>query len=171
MPILKFLAEGLVTLFISLGLISSPLGGLPNSPALLDTFLSSPISSTASSMTISDTELRSGEFISGEHCFTLNSGTPETEFVCGSVASSTGVVSSLTRGLSLVDGVSTSTDRAFSHRRFTSVQVTDFPLLQRQVRLLNGDDGFDSPLKYSTTTAGFVSASDQLAHKLSLIHI
>src|SRR5690349_21129277 len=117
MEILHKLAAVVVSGLTMLGLAGPRLGAaLPASPAQADFYLSEPLAKAGTSLTLSTATLRSGETVSGYQCFTLAAGTSELEYICGNASGTT--VSSLERGLSLVDGVTTSTSRAYDHRRF-----------------------------------------------------
>lgn len=128
------------------------LGGVvPNSDALIDTYLVSGIASTDNTMTLASGVTRAGVSLSGTYCFTLDVNTPVIEYACGTATGAT--ITNLSRGVDLTNPNTTSSALAFPHRRFASVQVTDFPAIQFITRKINGVDPLPNPLVYDTTTA------------------
>jgi len=159
MKILSILASAIIGLLP----INSPTLGtaIPSSPALVDTYLAENITATQNTMTLVNGKLRTGQDLSGYMCFTLDASTPIVEYVCGTAngASITGMV----RGVNLMDPNTYGTGS--SHRRFSSVQVTDYPTLQFIVRKMNGVDSMDSPLYYSNSSSTFITSDEQVANK------
>lgn len=119
------------------------------SPALFETSLASAINSSQNSMTLVSGSLRDGTTLSGNYCFTIDSGLTTTEYVCG-VASGT-AVTALTRGIGS-DGITSFGSLEYPHRYGADVKITDFPQLQQQTRLLNGQGTFPNILSYSSST-------------------
>jgi hypothetical protein len=132
--------------------------GIPAISANYDDSLASNINQGATSMTLVRGTDRDGNNLSGRYCFTLDEGSPQLEYVCGTASSTS--VTALERGLSFSNPNTTSTARAFPHRRGSNVKITDYPWSGFANRLLNGQDGFDSLLKYATTigTSSFTNA-------------
>lgn len=163
------LATVVVGALMSIGLVSAPavapatLGSnLPSSPALVDTYLASNIGTTDSSMTLAKGTTNDGISLSGYMCFTLDVNSPQLEYVCGT-ASGTAVTSML-RGIGFSNPNTTSSALAFTHRRFASVQSTDYPTLQLIVRQLTGVDTLASGsiLRYDPgITNALVNANNQ----------
>src|SRR4051794_31025531 len=90
----------LLALFAVIGIVSYARAvTIPGGEALFETSLQSRISSTDTSMTLVANSLRGGGTISGYHCFTVDEGRTDQEFICGSVSST--AVTSLERGVSL----------------------------------------------------------------------
>lgn len=143
------------SLFIIAFLVSSQTSApefaasLPQTPAGFETSLSAPITSTATSMTLASVTTRGGTALSGYNCFTIDAGSAQAEYVCGTVSGTT--VSSLTRGIDDVTGTTTNATLKFSHRRGASVQITDFPVIQIIRAQLNGEDTIPNLLTYATT--------------------
>lgn len=132
---------------------------LPSQNALIDTYLASGISTTDTSMTLASGSLRDGTSLTGYQCFTLDAGQPTTEYVCGTASST--AVSAMIRGVLVSNPNATSSALAYAHRRFASVQITDFPFNQLVQRKLNGTDQFDTKLQYSfSATSTFTDAKD-----------
>lgn len=126
------------------------LGAVVNqAPSLFETSLATAISNSATSMTLVSGKTRDGLNLSGNICFTIDSGLTTTEFVCG-VANGTSITS-MTRGIG-PDGVTSTSSLRFPHRYGSDVKVTDFPVLQQYGRLLNGQDSLPNVIRYSTST-------------------
>jgi hypothetical protein len=135
--------------------VSDNLGAsLPSGTAVFETSLATGITNLSTSMVLTSTSIRGGGTLSGYECFTIDEGSAQAEYVCGTVATNT--VSSLERGISPEDGVTSLPALTFSHRRGANVKITDFPLIQRLRAQNSGDGTFDAPIKYaasvSTTT-------------------
>lgn len=127
------------------------LGAVINqAPSLFETSLASAINSSVTSMTLVSGKDRSGKSLSGNICFTIDSGLTTTEFVCG-VANGTSITS-MTRGIA-PDGVTSTSSLKFSHRYGSDVKVTDFPVLQQYGRILNGQDSLPNKLFYNVGVA------------------
>ena len=124
---------------------------LPQGAAVFETSLQSRISSTDTSMTLVSNSLRGGESLSGYNCFTLDEGRSDSEFVCGSVSGTS--VTSLERGLSFANGTTSVTANKFAHRVGANVKITDFPLIQRQRNILNGEETVPNPLLLNGATS------------------
>lgn len=121
---------------------------LPQQDALIDTYLASNITNSATTMTLADGTLRDGTTLSGYYCFTIDINTPTLEYVCGTASSTS--VTGLLRGVKVSNPNATSSSLAFAHRRFATVQVTDFPFNQLVQRVLNGTDPLSAPIYYDT---------------------
>lgn len=135
--------------------VSDNLGAsLPSGTAVFETSLATGITNLSTSMVLTSNTIRGGGTLSGYECFTIDEGSAQAEYVCGTVATNT--VSSLERGISPEDGVTSVPALIFSHRRGANVKITDFPLIQRLRAQNSGDGTFDAPIKYaasvSTTT-------------------
>src|SRR3990167_9557133 len=88
---------------------------LPSATALFETSLAAPITTSATSMTLTANSVRGGGALSGYNCFTIDEGSSQAEFVCGTVSST--AVTAMTRGVSPLDGSTADTDLQFAHRR------------------------------------------------------
>ena len=121
---------------------------LPAAPALFETILAAPMSDSATTMTIASNSVRGGTTLSAYNCFTIDEGSSQAEFVCGTVSGTT--VSSLVRGISPADGITEVAALKFPHRRGSSVKVTDFPIIQILRSQNNGDATFENVLKYAS---------------------
>lgn len=120
---------------------------LPEAVAVFETSLAAPITANATTMTLTANSIRGGGSLSGFNCFTIDEGSAQAEFVCGTVATTT--VSGLTRGISPADGITEDTDLQFSHRRGANVKITDFPILQRLKLQNNGEGSFENAISYA----------------------
>jgi len=145
-----------------------PVGAaLPQATGVFETSLAAPISSTATSMTLTANAVRGGGVVAGYTCFTVDEGSAQAEIICGTV--STTSVTSMTRGISYSDGVTEVTANKFAHRRGANVKITDFPILQILKAQNNGDATFDAPISYKTGI-GPIANSD-LADKEYVVSI
>ncbi len=134
---------------------------LPQATGVFETSLATPITSTATSMTLTANAIRGGGAVSGYSCFTVDEGSAQAEVICGTVSGTT--VSSLTRGVSYSDGVTSVSGNKFAHRRGANVKITDFPIVQILKAQNNGDATFANPLKYESGIAPL--AADDLTDK------
>ncbi len=142
---------------------------LPDAPALFETSLAAPITATADSFTLTANSVRGGGTLSGYQCFTIDEGSAQAEFVCGTASSTS--VTGVTRGISPSDGVSEVAALKFAHRRGASVKITDFPVIQIIRNQNNGDSTYENALRYA---AGVVpsGASDlaDVGYVLSVVN-
>ncbi len=165
MSILSHLASLVIAGAMSLGIVAAPVqapvmlgDAVPQTPALFDAYLATGISKTDLSMTLSTGTLRNGQSLSGFMCFVIDINQPTVEYVCGTASGT--AVSSLERGVDLLNPNATSSSLAYAHRRFAAVSITDYPTIQYMVRKLNGTDSFESPLQYSSDLATSTVAAD-----------
>lgn len=134
---------------------------LPQGAAVFETSLQSPITSAATSMTLTANSVRGGSALSGYNCFTVDEGSAQAEYICGTVSGTT--VSSLTRGVDPLTATTTTTSLKFAHRRGANVKITNFPLLQIIRNQLNGNDTFSNIISYASNQT--FSSSTQLVSK------
>jgi len=120
---------------------------LPEGVAIFQTSLASAIQGSSTEMTLVQNSIRGGGSLSGYNCFTIDIGSSESEYVCGTVSGTS--VTGLERGLSPEDGVTQVATLKFAHRRGASVQITDFPLIQRLRDQVDGDSTFDNVISYA----------------------
>lgn len=129
---------------------------LPQVIANFESSLVSRIDSDDTSMTLVDSTDDDGNTLSGWYGFTVDSASSKREYIIGNCTGAT--CSSLMRGISFKDGISTSTARAYDHGRGTDVSITDHPSLTIITEILNGNDGVPDTLYYdsnvSSTTIG-----------------
>jgi len=157
MYILSKLSALIIAGALSLNIISAPVqapttlgAAIPSTPALFDGYLASGITNTATTMTLSTGVLRNGVALSGYTCFVIDVNQPTVEYVCGTAS---GVnVTGLMRGVDVLDPTSSSTAQAFSHRRFASVSISDYPTIQLLVSRVN--------TIIASGTANYVSADE-----------
>lgn len=121
---------------------------LPSATAVFETSLASPISSSASSMTLTANSVRGGGTLSGYNCFVIDEGSAQAEFTCGTVTGTT--VTSLLRGVSPTTGTTTIASLQFAHRRGSNVKISDFPLIQIIKAQNNGEETFPNKLVYTS---------------------
>lgn len=129
---------------------------LPQSVAVFETSLASPITSSATSLTLTANSVRGGGTLSGFNCFTIDEGSAQAEYVCGTVSST--AVTSLTRGVSPSTGTSTVASLQYAHRRGANVKITDFPVIQILKAQLNAEDTIPHLLLYDNTNVIQVGA-------------
>lgn len=122
---------------------------LPQAVGVFETSLASPITSSATSMTLAENAIRGGGSLSGYNCFTVDEGSAQAEIICGTVSST--AVSSLSRGISYANGTTTVSANQFSHRRGANVKITDFPIIQILKAQANGEDTYPNLLQYANT--------------------
>lgn len=128
---------------------------IPSGTALFETSLQAPITKTATAMTLKSGSVSGGNTLSGYQCFTIDEGSAQAEFVCGTVSGT--AVSSMIRGVDPITATSTNSTLQFAHRRGANVKITDFPLIQVMRNIINGNENFpnaltfDGKLTYSTT--------------------
>ena len=139
---------------------------VPSVPALVDTYLTSPITSSATSLTLASGVTRDSQTLSGHMCFVLDVNQPTVEYTCGTASGT--AVTGLTRGVNLYNPAATST--AYSHRRLASVQIVDYPALQVVSLILRGQESLPSVLKYdsSITTSTIYSSGYNLVSVAAL---
>jgi len=132
----------------------APIGvgtALPEAVAIFETSLAAPITANATTMTLTANSIRGGGALSGFNCFTVDEGSAQAEFICGTVSETT--VTGLTRGISPADGITEDTDLQFSHRRGANVKITDFPIIQRLKIQNSGEGTFENALSYAAGVA------------------
>jgi len=130
---------------------------LPQVAAVFETSLAAPITAAATTMTLTANSVRGGGSVSGFNCFTVDEGSAQAEFICGTASGT--AITGLTRGISPLDGITEDADLKFAHRRGSNVKITDFPLIQRIKSQNNGEGTFANPISYETGV-GPVSNSD-----------
>jgi hypothetical protein len=119
-----------------------------SSPALFKTNLALPLTSTATSSTLISGTTRDGTVLNGSYCFTIDGNISTAEYVCGTASGT--ALTNLTRGIGS-DGVTSYTALKFAHRYGAEVKITDFPVLQRLSRFINGDSQIPNKITYSPT--------------------
>lgn len=142
----KILLSSLV-IFLAFG-VKIYASTIPASPANFETSLVSPIGATDTSMTLVSGTLANGSSLSGYTCFTVDSGTPTLEFICGTASGTS--ITSLVRGVDTVDGKTSVAALEFSHRRGADVKITDFPAFSIVRNIANGTDTFPNILSYGS---------------------
>ncbi len=122
---------------------------LPSATAVFETSLASPLTSSATTMTLTANAVRGGGALSGYNCFTIDEGSAQAETVCGTVSST--AVTNMTRGISQSTGTTSVMALQFSHRRGADVKVTDFPLVQILKAQNNGEETYPNLMTYANT--------------------
>lgn len=122
---------------------------LPGGEALFSTSLASRISASDTSMTVVRNSA-GGTAVSGYHCFTIDEGRSDAEFVCGTISGTS--VTGLERGISYTNATSTVASIQHIHRAGANVKITDYPLIQRLRNLLNGQESIPNLIAYLTGT-------------------
>jgi len=121
---------------------------LPQSIADFESSLVSRIEKTDTSMSLVDSADGDGNTLSGWYGFTIDINLSKKEYVIANCTGASCV--SMLRGVSYVDGVSTSSDRAFTHGRGADVSITNHPNLIIITNILNGIDGVPDKLYYDS---------------------
>ena len=147
-----------------LGVNTQQLGSnVPLTPALFETSLASPISISDLSMTLAKGTLLDGSTLSGYTCFTVDSGQPNLEYICGTASGT--AITSLVRGVNPLNGTTSVASLIYSHRRGANVKVTDYPALSIQGRILSGLDGIPAEIRYDNTYSFATSSNKTLVDK------
>jgi hypothetical protein len=97
-------------------------------------------------MTLANGTLANSTSLSGYACFTVDSGNPNVEFICGTASGTS--ITSLIRGIDTLDGKTSVASLIFSHRRGADVKITDFPVFSIVRNIVNGTDTFPNPITY-----------------------
>lgn len=134
---------------------------LPSGTPLFETALQSQITTSATTMTLTANATSGGGSLSGYNCFTIDEGSAQAEYVCGTVSGTS--VTSLLRGVDPMTATTTNASLQFAHRRGANVKITDFPLIQLIKHQLSGEDTFQNLLYYSQNNT--FSSSTQLVSK------
>lgn len=122
---------------------------IPVSVALFETSLANSITSSATSMTLVSATTKEGNTLAtGTYAFIIDEGTASEEFVSATCIAT--ACSSMTRGLSILNGTSTVASLQKTHRRGASVKITDAPQLLILSRILNGDETVPNILNYNS---------------------
>ena len=120
--------------------------------ALFSTSLASPITATATSMTLVSGLTGDGTTLaSSTYSFIIDEGSSNQEFVKADCTNIT--CTNMQRGLSFVTGTSSIASLALPHRRGASVQITDAPLLLNLTSIINGGGLFPNIITYSSSIA------------------
>ena len=123
---------------------------IPVTVAVFESSLQATINVSSTSMTLNSGTTKSGDNLSGYICFTLNEGTSNEEYTCGTASGTS--VTSLVRGIDPVDGDLAVEALIKTHRRGASVKITNYPQLAIVSRILNGDETIPNLLTYAATT-------------------
>lgn len=127
--------------------------------ALFATSLASPITASATSMTlVSAATDPNVTLASSTYSFIIDGGQSDQEFVRADCTNT--ACTNMVRGLSMVDGATTIPSLAQPHRHGQSVKITDAPLLLVVTNIINGNNGFPNIVSYANniTTASFTGA-------------
>lgn len=145
----QWIAGGLLGLAMLFGgtPVFSGTASNPGVSAIFETSLAAPMAVSDTAMTLaSNSIIGTVTLPSGYTCFTLDSGTNVTEYVCGTVSGTS--VTGMLRGVSPVTGTTTVAALAFSHRRGADVKITDWPTLGILNNQLNGRETIPNLLTY-----------------------
>ena len=161
---LQTIASVLITTVVT---VTTLFGGgvgvaIPEGVAGFETSLQASVSSSATTMTLVKGTDVSGDNLSGTIGFTIDEGSANEEHVI-CTASATALTSCL-RGLDPVD-LSEVTALQKTHRRGASVKITNFPLLQRLKRILNGDETIPNVITYDNASSSLIVGAGDLASK------
>jgi len=129
-------------------------GDVANTVAGFETSLASSITSNDTQMTLVSFETDDdGVFLTvgKQYTFTIDEGSASREFVIGTASTSNRIVS-MTRGISVVDGVTSVAGNKKVHRRGASVKITNFQLVTI-TNIFNDQETIPSPLRYESGVA------------------
>lgn len=126
---------------------------LPKIIANFSTSLSSKLSPGDTSLVVNSIGSKHGDLTDGLYLITLSEGESNEEHILGTLDADTLTFSSLTRDISVIDGV-TSQSTGKIHRRGSEVKITNF-LLVLIARALNGDTPLsaNAPIRYNSDFA------------------
>lgn len=163
----KLFISALVLVGILSGIYEAYASTIPIAPAVFETSLQSAISTSSTSMTLAYGTLANGSTLSGYACFTIDSGNPNVEFICGTASGTS--VTSLLRGVDTLTGNTSVSSLIFSHRRGADVKITDFPVFSVVRNIINGGDTLPNPITYA---AGISPVANQdLATKAYVLSV
>jgi len=144
---------------------------IPTPVASFSTSLAASITSSDTSMdlvsilTDDGTSLTTGTV----YGFVIDANTGSEEFVLGTASSTT--ITGLTRGVSVITGNTEVSALKKSHRRGSSVKITDAPVLLVMARILNGDETLPNVLQYDSSIAtSTIAASNQNLVNVGLLN-
>lgn len=128
-------------------------GTIARTVAGFESSLASSLSDTDTTMTLVSFTTDDGvELTAGkEYAFTIDEGSSVREFVLGTASTSNRIVS-MTRGVSVIDGVTEVTANKSDHRRGASVKITNFQLVTI-TNIFNDEETIPSPLRYESGVA------------------
>ncbi len=119
---------------------------LPKLIAKFQTTLASSLSDTALTATLTSAFSKNGTVIpNGVYGFTIDEGTLYEEYVIANVVGS--AMSGMTRGLSYEDGLTSIPALKKKHRKGATIKITDNPVLQYVLGMLNGTINLDQVMK------------------------
>lgn len=134
--------------FVLVFSITTYAASIPKTVASFTTSLASGITDTSTAMTLVSGTDKSGDTLSGYICYTLDEGSSNEEFVCGSTSGT--AVTAMIRGIDPVDANLEVTALKKVHRRGASVKITNYPSQGVITRILNGDETFPNPTGYAS---------------------
>jgi len=169
-PIKEVVSNILLTLALLTGVAATPiepvaspvqapeLGATISAIADFRTSLASSISANATEMTLVSFDTGSDSLVLGERYGFKIGG---SEYVIGTASSSNRIVD-MVRGLSRRTATSSVSAYQQGWGRGTAVEITDAPLILDHANKLNGAAGFESVLRYATSTAttSFTTSKD-----------
>lgn len=123
---------------------SDPILGIApiNVVALFETSLVNNITDSATSMTLVNGTDKQGNTLNGTYGFIIDEGTTSEEFVIATCVNTS--CTSMTRGISVTDGKTSITSLKKSHRKGSSVKITDYPILGRLNAIIIGNESTGS---------------------------
>lgn len=122
---------------------------IPKLIAKFETALASGISSTATSATLVISTTKDGSVIpTAIYGFVIDEGTADEEFIIATVTDT--ALSSITRGISYLDGATSVTALKKAHRKGANIKITDHPALLYIVEVIKGNQPLDAVIKNPT---------------------
>lgn len=117
---------------------------IPEPIASFRTTITNKITSSAATILIDSVTDDDGVSMNGKILgFVIDKGKAEEEYILGTVDYSNSQLITVTRGLSVSDGATSTANNKFAHRKKASIEVSDHPYITLLARLMNGTDGVD----------------------------
>lgn len=114
--------------------------------ALFETSLQAKIAPAATTMTLVNGTDKDGNTLTGLYGLVIDEGSANEEFVIGTVAGTS--VTAMIRDIDVSSPSIAGTGK--DHRRGASVKITDYPFLGIIWRILSGNEGLESIIKYNS---------------------
>jgi hypothetical protein len=114
--------------------------------ALFETSLQAKIAPAATTMTLVNGTDKDGNTLTGLYGLVIDEGSANEEFVIGTVAGT--AVTAMIRDIDVSSPSIAGTGK--DHRRGASVKITDYPFLGIIWRILSGNEGLESIIKYNS---------------------
>lgn len=148
------LGVGLLTALVLTGItfpVSASTSVIPQTAAFFETYLTAPITSSATSFTIASNSVSGISIANGFYGFILDQGTASQEVVECTLTGT--AASGCTRGIQPQNPNATSSVLMKAHGRAADVKITDYPFIGHIGRILTGTDTIPAPIAYDSTVS------------------